>query len=71
MAVDTAQTPWVWASTPDGRKVRLPKHLVEQSKNLTLAPSEKAKEPTTGGATTRAKEPAKNTTNSKVKESDR
>lgn len=59
MAVDTAQTPWVWARTKDGRKVRLPKHLVDQTEGLTLTPSQ------------RAKEPAKHTTASKAKESDR
>lgn len=59
MAVDTAQTPWVWARTKDGRKVRLPKHLVEQTEGLTLTPSQ------------RAKEPAKTTTTTKAKESDR
>ena len=59
MAVDTAQTPWVWAYSKDGRKHRLPKHLVEQTEGLTLTPSQ------------RAKEPAKNTTASKAKESDR
>lgn len=63
MAVDTAQTPWVWARTPDGRKVRRPKHLVEQSKNLKLAPSERQK--------VRATEPATNTTKTKAKEADK
>ena len=62
MAVDTAQTPWVWATTPDGRKVRVPRHLVEQSKNLKLVPSERAK--------ARATEPAKNTSTVKAKEAD-
>lgn len=66
MATDTTQTPWVWARTPDGRKVRVPRHYINDRSGLTLAPSEKGKT-----ETARVTEPAPPTPTRKAQEATR